>query len=238
MERLRKRKLPTPKPEEESQTVFKCKKCQKVYSRADTLRVHELSMHSKKKILCSLCSKQFSSNNKLRRHELTHKTERAHKCKLCLKTFKRADALLYHQRTVHSKEQGTQKTHNEEDLIIGLHCEYCLEKNCPRHHLISVICHGKPYTRHQCTICLKIAHNCSLNWKHEQFDHSEKDKTKEKGHQCKVCHRLFATHKTLLQHGRCACFSLESSEPLIDVRPLEAEMEVWRNSITAKALSP
>lgn len=244
MERLRKRNHPRAKPDDklpDDQTckpkLHKCEVCNKEYSRADTLSSHYRSKHGTTSIRCSLCSRVFSSNSKLRRHQLIHGKERLHQCALCPKSFNRVDELSYHERTVHSVKRREPDEAKEEEIIINSKCEYCVEKNSPRHHLVSVMHKGKPYTRHQCMICLEISGNCSLNWHHEHFSHNKSDTQKQRGYQCKKCFRLFASRKTLHQDGRQSCFSLDSSKPLFDPRPIDDEMEEWRNSFTRRESS-
>ena len=246
MMRLRKRnRTPTQqddeqRPEASCEKVHKCIVCEKVYSRADTLKTHLESVHGKSSIKCLVCSRVFSTNGALRRHQLTHDSEKAHRCELCPKSFKRADALTNHMCTVHSMTlRKPRKEDDAKEIVLGPRCDYCVEKKSPlissSHHLISVITHGrgfpggKPYTSHQCLICFQVTSSCTRNWQHEHFRHSKTASVTKNGHQCNRCLRLFASQKTLKQHGNHSCFSLDSSEPLFDCSRIEDKCEAWRN---------
>ena len=243
MERLRKRSRPIEKrddkevSEDVSPAAHKCQVCDKVYSRADTLQNHFDAVHGKRSFKCSTCPKVFSSNGALQRHGLTHNSERVHQCEHCHTTFKRVDELTYHMCNVHGRKLVVPRKREDADKaeIIGTQCGYCVEKKALRHHLISVMHKGKAYTRHQCTICLKVHANCDLNWHHDNVIHEKTDVPIQKGYQCRNCIRLFASHKLLHQHGRNTCFPVESSEPLYKPsRDIEHEREAWRNGFIEK----
>ena len=243
---LRKRKLPIVQPDDDvpevvTQTSYKCAKCDKVYSRNDTLQTHLKSVHGKSSIKCLVCSRTFSSSSALKRHELTHNEERAHQCQLCPKNFKRDDALTNHMCTVHNwKLRAPRKEgdSNMEEIVFNSRCEYCVEKKCLRHHLISTMHKGKPCIRHQCVICLKVLDTHGTSWVHEHFYHSKTEVPKDKGYQCKRCQRIFTSHKTLQQHRSHPCFELDSSKPLFDCRKIEDKMEAWRKSFAATHTVP
>ena len=230
MERLRKRIHPPKsgileRSNDEDPTVHMCSFCDKKYSRADSLNDHVRAIH-KKTIPCSICSMAFSSKQTLQRHQLTHTSERPHHCLTCGSSFKRRDALTYHEQTVHCSQRSHDST---EPLTCLSRCEFCIKYECPRHHLISVIRHGKPYTNHQCTVCLKITTNCELHWSHHHLDHSDSELPMETGHQCKNCMRIFSSCKALRRHTAGQCHTLDTAEPLYNsVRPItDAQMKAW-----------
>ena len=239
MERLRKRTVKSVDVVEVP-TQHKCGVCDKVFSRADTLSCHE-RLHSKKPIKCVVCSKTFSSKSKLKRHENIHDKAAAstHQCDLCERQFLRADALQYHKRTVHRSEQEAGCEKGQNDILVNARCDYCVGIGVAHHHLISVVRYSKPMTYHQCLFCLKITGNHSLHWKHHQVDNCGKnDSPKQKGFQCKRgCFRLFGSLKTLKQHESRPCYSLDSSELLMDVESIADKMEAWRKSFTATSSS-
>ena len=237
MQRLRKRKSPAVKEEEEeeeqsltAQNVLSCSKCDKTYSRADTLRAHERAVHGKKALKCSVCLKVFSSSQALHRHTDTHIDERPHECSICGRTFQRKDSLTYHMHTVHTGVTDRERAQSKKDnIIIDSQCDFCLRYRCPRHHLIPVNKHKKLSTYHQCTVCLKITTCCQLHWSHQHLEHAETDVPIEEGYQCKRCRRLFTSHKALQRHCGGECHLLESAAPLFTSTNVisEASMESW-----------
>ena len=227
MIRLRRKKLGENEANgDEPVPSYKCEKCDKVFTRNDSLTAHQRALHGKRKAKCSICSKIYSSENALRRHHATHAKEKVFNCSKCKLSFNRVDSLTYHKRTAH--HDGVEDGAN---LDIQSKCDYCVQHDCPRHHVISVLRRGKHKKCHQCTICFKVTDNHSLTWRHEHVDHDPGDAPKQKGFQCLRCCRVFAGHKTFRKHGGSDnCCSPNDSEPLHDVRHLEEGMQKYRDS--------
>ena len=190
MERLRKR-TSTEKPKESPDELddLDCPVCLKVYSREDTLLHHMESVHGEA-AKCSVCEKVLSSHQALLRHSLTHTNDRSFKCKICPKTFKRADTRKYHEDHVHWEECGGGK-----QIFISRQCRWCLDKGHSHHHLIFFMKSGKPYSQHQCLICLG-----SNAWCLGDHKHNLDEIPRSKGYQCDKCYRLLTSQKTLAQH--------------------------------------
>ncbi len=204
MERLRKRKLPSPIPstsdqqELPSEDDLTCRICQKTFSRSDNLATHIRAVHGKNKIRCVTCHKTFSSEQKLSRHEETHSNEASHECALCSKIFSRADSLRYHESSAH--REATEEEEGD-DVFIARQCRHCLTENFEHHNLIWFMRDGKPKREHQCLICLKSSQFCLTLTGHHK-EHNLDEIPRSKCHQCQQCFRLFGHKKSKKRH-RC-----------------------------------
>ncbi len=83
----------------ENQVQHKCSVCPRVYSRKDSLKLHERNVHGASKLKCPGCSKVLSSKQALERHSVVHSKERPFQCDECPKTFKRLDTLRVHEKS-------------------------------------------------------------------------------------------------------------------------------------------
>ena len=86
--------------------LHQCTKCGKSFDREADLKIHERSVHSKKRPFeCKHCKKKFKTKNNRSHHiRAVHDKIKNHKCMQCkAKFYKRAD-LISHQR-VHSGEK-------------------------------------------------------------------------------------------------------------------------------------
>ena len=70
-----------------------CPSCKKMYSRADVLIRHQLSIH--KKLQCSLCPDTFLDVSSFKQHE---KDKHTFTCDVCSRKFTKPLALKHHQR--------------------------------------------------------------------------------------------------------------------------------------------
>lgn len=79
-----------------SGTTFKCKQCDKEYTRKNHLERHEAS-HGKRKVhVCKICSKTLTRMEHLKRHLITHLSVKPYNCKTCNRGFNRVEHLHNH----------------------------------------------------------------------------------------------------------------------------------------------
>lgn len=93
----------------ESEQLYPCNVCNKVFQKPYNLKSHMKTHSNEKPYSCSVCSKTFARSHDKRRHELLHGGEKTFKCEGflkngtskwgCGKRFARADALSRHFRT-------------------------------------------------------------------------------------------------------------------------------------------
>lgn len=86
---------------------FKCRVCEKIYSRLVHLQQHFAFKHPNEpvakvleEIVCKLCNKQFSRRDHLKRHMLIHSDNvesKSFKCNECDASFKDERAYLNHE---------------------------------------------------------------------------------------------------------------------------------------------
>ncbi|XP_019773306.1 zinc finger protein 814 isoform X2 [Dendroctonus ponderosae] len=77
-------------------TTFKCKQCDKEYTRKNHLDRHEAS-HGKRKVhVCKICNKTLTRMEHLKRHLITHLREKPFNCKNCNRGFNRIEHLHNH----------------------------------------------------------------------------------------------------------------------------------------------
>lgn len=77
-------------------TTFKCKQCDKEYTRKNHLERHEAS-HGKRKVhVCKVCNKTLTRMEHLKRHLITHLREKPFNCKTCNRGFNRVEHLHNH----------------------------------------------------------------------------------------------------------------------------------------------
>lgn len=86
----------------------KCKECEKIFEKSDTLRKHINSVHRVKKVrpprMCQFCMKSFVNLPvHLRRHPESVTCK--HRCEQCTKVYPRRGALLDHIRRDHTGER-------------------------------------------------------------------------------------------------------------------------------------
>ncbi|KAI1000141.1 hypothetical protein K3495_g8056 [Podosphaera aphanis] len=78
-----------------------------VHSQASTSSVKKgPTVPPEKKYKCKFCNRAFSRSEHRSRHERSHTKERPFQCMKCRSTFVRRDLLLRHDRTVHAKDGG------------------------------------------------------------------------------------------------------------------------------------
>ena len=96
---------------------FQCNSCDKAFSGADILRIHEvvhrgfsrvlknkITHKEEKQYFCNGCSMSFSKASNLQKHKRTHTAEKPYLCNDCSKSFSKASNLQRHQKT-HTEEK-------------------------------------------------------------------------------------------------------------------------------------
>lgn len=86
-----------------NQLILTCRTCNKVFSSVDGLKTHKRK-HTGDLFRCKQCDKGYTRLNHLLRHELTHGKRKVHVCKICNKTLTRFEHLKRHLVT-HLKEK-------------------------------------------------------------------------------------------------------------------------------------
>lgn len=86
-----------------NQHLLTCRVCYKVFTTLEGLRCHK-RLHTGSMFKCKVCDKEYTRQNHLARHELTHVKRKIHVCKICNKTLTRFEHLKRHL-TIHLKEK-------------------------------------------------------------------------------------------------------------------------------------
>ncbi|XP_041432519.1 oocyte zinc finger protein XlCOF7.2-like [Xenopus laevis] len=91
-------------PIQPSQAYFYCSVCHKVFSRKESLVVHQRTHTGEKPYPCSACGKCFMSHSSLGEHDRSHSGKKPYSCSDCGKSFTYRSKLVRHQR-IHTKEK-------------------------------------------------------------------------------------------------------------------------------------
>lgn len=86
-----------------NQHLLTCRVCYKVFTTLEGLRCHK-RLHTGSMFKCKVCDKEYTRQNHLARHELTHIKRKVHVCKICNKTLTRFEHLKRHL-TIHLKDK-------------------------------------------------------------------------------------------------------------------------------------
>ena len=163
--------------------VFQCKYCEKNFSWKDSLKAHELQIHSNEKTFqCRGCPKGFQSESRLKQHEVVHTGEVPFQCKTCKQRFNVKGNLTRHE-TIHSEEKQ-------------FHCKICdksfqTKRNLNVHERIHT--DQKPYS---CKTCFKTFSE-STNLKMHKRIH-----TGEKPYKCNSCNYSSLRRGNLKKHEK------------------------------------
>ena len=115
----------------DSDEIFSCPDCDKVFKKASNLYAHVRSTHTIRVTICSFCSKEFKNKDLCRQHEkLVHVSlfsGEQHVCDICSKAFKSTQNLYWHKNSVHAESDSFCE-------ICGTKCknEYALKKHVRR----------------------------------------------------------------------------------------------------------
>ncbi|CAC5403009.1 KRAB [Mytilus coruscus] len=182
--------------------MYKCKYCNKGFSRFVKMKNHVFKDHPDEKNRCKICHKMFGSIDKLRRHvrktkhyirKVVEKTkhnlrqtksqeEKEHMCEYCGETFYSWSSLNYHIKNYHSGDKDKKPQHE---------CVLCGKV------FVSVAAfasHRKNDHSRQCKICLKVF--CSVRHleRHHKLKHSQKH------FKCPKCWKTYAFNYMLQMH--------------------------------------
>jgi uncharacterized Zn-finger protein len=84
--------------EQDTNKKYKCRLCDRSFSKLYNLRSHEKTHDDVKPFSCSVCDLKFARKHDLTRHFKTHEQSKPFTCENCKKQFSRRDALRRHER--------------------------------------------------------------------------------------------------------------------------------------------
>ena len=150
----------------EGQKNYKCKLCDKAFTKPGSVKIHIATVHEKQKNhKCDLCAKAFSVKQDLQRHIANvHEGQRNFPCHLCNKAFSQKSAIKTHIANVHER----QKNHK---------CDMCGKAFSHKDHLkthITTVHEGQK--NHKCDLCGNAFSSKQYLRRHigklyENFDH-------------------------------------------------------------------
>ncbi|XP_032524536.2 zinc finger protein 723-like [Danaus plexippus] len=127
---------------------YSCEKCDKAYSTAGGLRVHNRFAHGNAKPHeCKECGKQFTAPSYLKVHMIKHTGEKNFKCDICHSKFVSKEALLYHTRRHTGEKPYSCKYCNERFVNASTRAEHIKFKHVGP-TLMCEICSRKFVTSH------------------------------------------------------------------------------------------
>ncbi|XP_061725771.1 zinc finger protein 239-like [Cydia pomonella] len=187
-----------------------CQICEKKFTRADYLAMHQRIHTGDKPYSCEVCEKKFTQMSNLKTHILTHTKETPYICEVCKKNFTTPSGLKIHKR-IHTDDKpysckickkkfrqlGNLKTHirthtREKPYI----CEVCKKKFTQAAGLIihkRIHTGDKPYC---CKICQKKCRQ-AVDLQRHILTH-----TGEKPFSCEKCKKKFTRSNNLKIHMR------------------------------------
>ena len=195
-----------------------CPVCKKQYQFQDG---KDLSMHIAKHALpkkyqCNVCEKYFGCNSNLTKHAKRHTGEKTLSCKYCSFFFRDSAAKNHHERKHTTNTDDKLSKEHEKSL-----CKVCgklviaMKSHMATHALVNTLacdlCQQKFHDKYSMKRHISIVH---LNYKPYSCGTCQKSytlrfslKNHEELHQglqlkCKVCEKMFPTHKLLAQHDK------------------------------------
>ncbi|GJQ84102.1 hypothetical protein Trydic_g12077 [Trypoxylus dichotomus] len=107
------------------QTSFACDKCDKSFTRLDTLNHHVIVEHCSFSHPCTICEKVFKSKKYLQIHMATHTKPKKFQCTACHRKFFLKSALQNHVKLKHSVRCNKCDVENCDHLKTLLECYEC-----------------------------------------------------------------------------------------------------------------
>ena len=159
---------------------YKCKVCDRGFTRKTTLKVHQRIHTGEKPYKCKDCDRGFSQKTALNIHQRIHTGERPYKCKDCDKCYAQAGGLLVHRRK-HTGKRPYQ-------------CRQCVKsftQKCDLNTHERVHSGERPFECEQC--------NKSFTQKSHLKAH-QRTHTAEKSNECKQCGQCFVKKSSLKSH--------------------------------------
>lgn len=87
--------------------AFHCKTCDKTFTQASSLSVHQkVHATAEKQFKCQHCSKSYSQQSYLTKHMLFHNGNTTYTCKWCNKPFNDSAQLIHHVAQEHNSSNG------------------------------------------------------------------------------------------------------------------------------------
>ncbi|XP_062535849.1 zinc finger protein 227-like [Armigeres subalbatus] len=217
--------------EDASQTSWKCKHCEEVFTSKSSL-THHMKLHTTA-ASCELCGKVFKERSKLRIHiQRRHEKIKKYECHICHKKLVSLDSVQNHIKTYHSNQvykcRFCQKTYNSE-LSHRYHekkheenPDYVAARDWSEYY---TVVEGQENTvgvkLKKCNLCgitatamgfhLSTVHFpteyrceiCSATFKRKQYYETHVlEHTHGKAEKCPICNREYSDRKALIAHLR------------------------------------
>lgn len=169
-----------------SDGLYPCKQCGKLFPRRTSLKRHEQIHFEGKRYLCKTCGKAFNRNEHLTRHMLSHTGGRPYQCDLCSKEFTRKEHLSRHRQN--HDTSGVVKEEMEENL--GNYGFSDFEPNDSKPFVCDV-CHSSYARREHMTKHKKLAHGIDAD-----------PELEPKPYCCNHCLKTFTRKEHLTRHKK------------------------------------
>ena len=161
---------------------YKCKDCNKGFTKKANLKVHQLIHSGEKPYKCIVCDRCFGQKSTLNAHKRTHTGEKPYKCKDCDRRFAQRSALKNHLRT-----------HSGEKPYKCKNCDKCFA------HSGGLLVHQRTHSDkkpYECEQCVKSFPQKSDLQRHQRVH------TGEKPFKCEQCNSRFSQRNHLKTHQR------------------------------------
>lgn len=182
-------------------TKYKCKLCEKQYSRADRLNKHVRDKHAKEKANktvaaeCKTCGMQFGRNFDLIRHmRAVHMSEKPHQCDDCGRKFAFKSNMHEHRKRAHD--------HDAAKASSMFPCPNCDKQFTRRYNLnvhVSTVHENKK--SYVCPLCKQsLGSNRALK-NHHEAKHGPANNERSQ-FKCSVCDKRFTQKSNLSSHEK------------------------------------